>query len=68
MAKIVTRRDYHLTRFRIDTFLQKGFDNLTPAEEQELQDLSREMSKYEQIHFPMRSKYNPVNDKKEEEQ
>ena len=54
MAKIVTRRDYHLTRFRIDTFLQKGFDHLTEAEEQELQELSREMSRYEQVHFPHR--------------
>ena len=54
MAKIITRRDYHLTRFRIDTFLQKGFDNLSASEEQELLELSREMMQYEKVHFPMR--------------
>ncbi len=60
MAKIITRRDYHLTRFRIDVFLQKGFDHLSPAEEEELRELSKEMSRYEQIHFPMRARNEAV--------
>ncbi len=52
MGAIVTRRDYHLTRFKIERFLEKGFDNLTGAEEQELRELSKEMSRYEQVHYP----------------
>ncbi len=53
MSKIVTRRDYLLTRFRIEAFLQKGFENLSDKEETELRELSREMMAYEQAHFPV---------------
>ena len=53
MDTIKTRRDYHLTRFKIDKFMEKGFSNLSPTEELELKNLSKEMSKYERIHFPM---------------
>ena len=53
MDTIKTRRDYHLTRFKIDKFLEKGFGNLSESEEMELMNLSREMSKYEKVHFPM---------------
>ena len=52
MDTIRTRRDYHLTRFKIDTFLAKGFSNLSPDEIVELKNLSKEMSKYEHVHFP----------------
>ncbi len=53
MSAIKTRRDYHLTRFKIDQYLEKGFDNLNEDEHAQLRQLSREMSDYEQIHFPM---------------
>ena len=66
MGKIVTRRDYHLTRFRIDTFLQKGFEHLTSEEEAELLELSKEMIKYEQVHFPMRNSSKPEQVRKDE--
>ena len=53
MNSIVTRRDYHLTRFRIEKYLEKGFENLSMEEMNDLKALSREMSRYEQKHFPM---------------
>jgi uncharacterized protein YccT (UPF0319 family) len=52
MGDIVTRRDYHITRFRMEQFLEKGFDRLTQAELEELRDLSRDMSRYEQVSHP----------------
>ena len=60
MNPITTRRDYHLTRFKIEKYLEKGFDKLNNTEEQELRDLSKEMSKYEKVHFPMPGKSNPT--------
>ena len=61
MGTIITRRDYHLTRFKIDKFLEKGFDNLSVAEEDELRSLSKEMSKYEQVHYPVPAKEKEFN-------
>jgi hypothetical protein len=56
MSTIKTRRDYHLTRFKIEKYLEKGIYNLTPAEEADLQQLSKDMSAYELVHFPMPEK------------
>ncbi len=67
MGTIVTRRDYHLTRFKIERFLEKGFDNLSAAEEAELHALSKEMSKYEQVHFPVRDPKQTVKADKNQE-
>jgi hypothetical protein len=52
MQSIITRRDYHLTRFRIERYLEKGFDNLSQEEMEDLRSLSRQMSIYEAKHFP----------------
>ncbi len=56
MSTIKTRRDYHLTRFKIEKYLEKGIHNLTPAEEEDLQQLSNDMSKYEFAQFPVPEK------------
>ncbi|MBC7555177.1 MAG: hypothetical protein H7257_14505 [Taibaiella sp.] len=56
MSAIKTRRDYHLTRFKIERFLEKGFENLTLEEEEQLHNLSKEMTRYEMVHFPVQLK------------
>ena len=53
MKQIETSSDYHLAMAEIEVYLAKGFDNLTPAEDNELENLSKMVSQYEKIHFPM---------------
>ena len=47
MSKILSNRDYHLTKFRVGKYLEKGADNLTPAEDNELVNLIAELRIYE---------------------
>lgn len=54
MGEIVTRRDYLLTRFKMERFLEKGFDRLSQTELEELRELSRQMNRYEQVGHPAR--------------
>jgi antitoxin component HigA of HigAB toxin-antitoxin module len=53
MKQIKTHRDYQLARAVIEKFLAKGFDNLTPEDDEKLEVLSREVHEYEKIHYPM---------------
>jgi HTH-type transcriptional regulator/antitoxin HigA len=53
MEQITSRSDYHLAMAKIETFLAKGFDHLTPEEDKELYELSLSVSEYEKIYFPM---------------
>ena len=55
--KIKTQADYYLTMAKIETYLAKGFDNLTDEEDEKLEKLSKEVSHYEKIHFPMPVKH-----------
>jgi HTH-type transcriptional regulator/antitoxin HigA len=57
MKPIKTRSEYHLAMAEIETYLAKGFDNLTPEEDDELEKLSKKVSKYEVVHFPMPVKH-----------
>ncbi len=57
MKPIKTRREYHLIMAEIETYLAKGFDNLTPEEDDDLEKLSKKVSEYEIIHFPMPVKH-----------
>jgi HTH-type transcriptional regulator/antitoxin HigA len=57
MKQIKTRRDYHLAMAEIEKYLAKGFDNLTPEEDSELDKLSKKVNQYEKIHFPMPVKH-----------
>jgi len=53
MKQIVTSEDYNKAMAEIEVYLVKGFDNLTPEEEDALEVISKSVSEYEQIHFPM---------------
>jgi HTH-type transcriptional regulator/antitoxin HigA len=53
MKHIKTTRDYHLAMAEIETYLSKGFDNLSEEEELKLKELSGKVAVYENIHFPM---------------
>ena len=57
MTRIKSRRDYHLAMAEIETYLAKGFDNLSAEEDNALGLLSKKVSEYEQIHFPMPVKH-----------
>jgi len=57
IAKIKSRRDYHLIMADIETYLAKGFDNLSAEEEKALDILSKKVSEYEKVHFPMPVKH-----------
>ena len=57
MKAIKTRRDYHLAMAEIETYLAKGFDNLTEDEDDRLEKISKRVSEYEKIHFPMPVKH-----------
>lgn len=57
MKQIKTRKDYHLAMAEIETYLAKGFDNLSPKEDDELEKLSKRVSEYEKVHFPMPVKH-----------
>jgi HTH-type transcriptional regulator/antitoxin HigA len=53
MKHIKNAHDYHTAMAEIETYLAKGFDQLTESEETRLKQLSDSVSAYEQIHFPM---------------
>ena len=53
MKHIKNAHDYHTAMAEIETYLAKGFDQLTESEEARLKQLSDSVSAYEQIHFPM---------------
>lgn len=57
MKPIKTRRDYHLAMAEIETYLAKGFDHLTEEEDDHLEKISKSVSAYEKIHFPMPVKH-----------
>ena len=57
MKPIKTRRDYHLAMAEIETYLAKGFDNLTEVEDDILEKISKRVSEYEKVHFPMPVKH-----------
>jgi len=57
MKQIETRLEYHLIMAKIETYLAKGFDNLTAEEDVKLEQLSKMVSRYENIHFPMPVKH-----------
>jgi hypothetical protein len=58
MKHIKTTREYHLAMAEIETFLSKGFDQLSGEDETKLKQLSERVAKYEIIHFPMPVVYN----------
>ncbi len=49
----MTERGYHIAMTEIEQFLAKGFDNLSPDEDRELERLSKVVFEYESIHFPL---------------
>ncbi len=53
MKQVKTAREYHLAMAEIETYLAKGFDNLSGEEDALLKQLSDGVAKYENIHFPM---------------
>lgn len=53
MKHLKNAHDYHTAMAEIETYLAKGFDQLTESEEARLKQLSDSVSAYEQIHFPM---------------
>jgi len=57
MKPIKTREEYYLVMAEIETYLAKGFANLTEKEDDELAELSKRVSVYEKIHFPMPVKH-----------
>jgi len=57
MKHIKTRNEYHLAMAEIETYLAKGVDNLTQEEDDELEKLSKKVSIYESVHFPMPVKH-----------
>ena len=57
MKQIETRVESHLIMAKIETYLAKGFDNLTAEEDEKLEQLSKMVSRYKNIHFPMPVKH-----------
>lgn len=57
MKQIQNRREYHLAMAEIEAFLAKGFSNLNDTDESKLEKLSRMVSEYEKVHFPMPVKH-----------
>ena len=57
MEKITTKKEYYLAMSEIENYLAKGFENLTPEEDEQLHLLSQEVSRYEKIYFPMPVKH-----------
>jgi len=53
MEQINTQEEYNLALAESETYLAKGFDNLTPEEDDQLSHLSEKVRMYESIHFPM---------------
>ena len=53
MIVITHKREYHLVMSDIETLLQKGFDALSEAEEDELEELSKAAEAWEIREYPM---------------
>jgi HTH-type transcriptional regulator / antitoxin HigA len=51
--KITTNSQYHETLARIETFIEKGFSNLTEKETEELKNISLAVETYERKKYPM---------------
>ena len=51
--KIETNSQYHTTLALIESFIEKGFSNLTKAETEKLADLSKSLVEYETQKYPM---------------
>ena len=50
---ITTNSQYHETLARIETFIEKGFSNLTEKETEELKNISLAVETYERKKYPM---------------
>lgn len=50
---ITTNSQYHATLARIETFIEKGFGNLTEKETEELKRISLAVESYEKKKYPM---------------
>jgi HTH-type transcriptional regulator / antitoxin HigA len=53
MKVIKTKKEYYSVMAQIETYLEKGFKNLTKKENEELRLLSLQIEAFEKIHFPM---------------
>jgi HTH-type transcriptional regulator / antitoxin HigA len=53
MKAIKTKKEYYSMMAEIETFLEKGFENLTASQNEELRNLSLQIEAFEKIHFPM---------------
>lgn len=53
MKAIKTKKEYYAAMARIEDFLEKGFANLTKAENLELKLLGSHVEAFEKIHYPM---------------
>ena len=53
MKLIKTKKEYYSVMAKIETFLEKGFKNLTKIENEELRLLSLQIESFEKVHFPM---------------
>jgi HTH-type transcriptional regulator/antitoxin HigA len=53
IEKITSQADYRLALAVIEPFLKKGFDALTPEEDDELARISMLIEQYEAVHYPM---------------
>ncbi len=51
--KIEQDSQYKRALAEIETFLQKGFSNLTKSETTQLDNLSKNVEKYERLKYPM---------------
>jgi HTH-type transcriptional regulator / antitoxin HigA len=51
--KILTNSKYHTALARIETFVEKGFKNLTKSQTAELESLSKAVEEYEAQKYPM---------------
>lgn len=52
MSTIRSNRDYHLAKFRVGKYLEKGVDMLSETEEQDLNNLITDMREYESANVP----------------
>jgi HTH-type transcriptional regulator/antitoxin HigA len=53
VLKITTNSQYHATLARIESFIEKGFGNLTKKETEELKHISLAVETYEKKKYPM---------------
>src|SRR6478752_6742031 len=51
--KIVTNSQYHSALSEIESFIEKGFSNLTKSDTIKLEDLSKNVEEYESQKYPM---------------